>query len=117
MLPCFNHRTWTSVHLPPARQARQARQAIRGGRIRKGLKNERGADYHCKVSCRKMTVQTQRIMMLNQAQCVFLKTASMAYNNGEENASFNSEHLLPENHCNRTTMGKRMLLSTLEPCS
>ena len=47
--------------------------------------------------------------MLNQAQCVFLKTASMAYNNGEENACFNSEHLLPANHWNRNLSERAML--------
>ena len=41
-----------------------------------------------------MTFQKQKIMMLIQAQCVFLKSASMACNNGEENATFNSGTLL-----------------------
>ena len=45
MLPCFNHQTWTQVDLPPGRQERQA---IRGGWIRKGQKNERGAVFHLK---------------------------------------------------------------------
>jgi len=45
MLPCFNHQTWTQADLPGVRQERQA---IRGGWIRKGQKNEHGAVYHLK---------------------------------------------------------------------
>ena len=49
--------------------------------------------------------------MLSQAQCVYLKSASMGYNNGEENATFNSGTLLPENHCNRNLAERAMLPS------
>ena len=45
MLPCFNDQTWTQVDLPPGRQARQA---TRGGWIRKGQKSEHGAVDHLK---------------------------------------------------------------------
>ena len=48
MLPGFNDQTWTQADLPPGRQAAQARQAIRGGWIREGQKNEHGAFYHLK---------------------------------------------------------------------
>jgi len=52
--------------------------------------------------------------MLNQAQSVYLKTASMAYNNGEENATFNSETLLLENHWNRNLSERAMLPGFLD---
>ena len=61
-----------------------------------------------KVACRKRTFQKQRIMMLKQDQCDFLKSASMAYYNGKENASFNSGTLLLE------TIG--MEICPKEPC-
>ena len=38
-----------------------------------------------KVAFRKRTFQKQKIMILNQAQCVYLKSASMACDKGEEN--------------------------------
>ena len=91
MLPCFNHRTWTQVNFPPGRQAGQARQAIRGGWIRKGQKNEHGAFYH-----RKSGLQ----------QKVIPET--------EDNDVKSSSVWLLEKCIYGWQIAKRMLLSTLE---
>ena len=81
MLPCFNDRTWTQVDwLLEDKQDKQY-EVVGYARVRK---TSTELSSTSKVACRKRTFQKQRIMMLNQAQCVYLKSASLACNNGKE---------------------------------